>query len=421
MAENGLAMSEEQMNLSSLEFWSLPKEARDRAYAHLRQNRPIAYFEEPDWMFTSDGRGFFAVTKYDDVFSISRNPTLFCSGRGAVSIPDLPPQFLEFFGSMINTDDPRHSHLRKLVLRAFTPRRIEILDQRIEELAESLISDIAKKEEVDFVAEAASILPLKIICEMMGVPSEYEKYVLDRSNIILGALDDEFLPVGKSVEESLIVAAVELTALMEEIGKDRIANPRDDITTSLVTASVDGEALSASELASFFILLVVAGNETTRNAIAWGMHALEQFKDQRQLWFSDFEANSVTGVDEIVRWSSPVIFMRRTATAATKVRGVDLVEGDKLLLMYGSANRDEERFSNPDNFDVTRKESRHLGFGGYGPHQCLGAHLARRELHAIFSEVARVMPDYEVVGEPSYLFSNFINGIKHLHVRPNAR
>ena len=419
MADSISGLQDEEMDLASLSFWALPKEKRDLVFAHLRQNRPIAYFDEPDWMFTSDGRGFYAVTKYDDVFSISRNPTLFCSGRGAVSIPDLPPQFLEFFGSMINTDDPRHGHLRKLVLRAFTPRRIEILDQRIEELAESLISDVAKNDEVDFVAEAASILPLKIICEMMGVPSEYEKYVLDRSNIILGALDDEFLPVGKSVEESLIVAAVELTALMEEIGKDRIANPRDDITTSLVTASVEGEALSASELASFFILLVVAGNETTRNAIEWGMYALAQFREQREIWFSDFEANSVTAVDEIVRWSSPVIFMRRTATAATKIRGVDLVEGDKLLLMYGSANRDEERFSNPDDFDVTRKESRHLGFGGYGPHQCLGAHLARRELHAIFSEVSKVMPDYRVVGEPSFLFSNFINGIKHLRVRPN--
>ncbi len=420
MGQYNSGVDETEINLSSLGFWSLPKESRDHAFAQLRQKRPIAYFDEPDWMFTSDGRGYYAVTKYDDVFSISRNPTLFCSGRGAVSIPDLPPQFLEFFGSMINTDDPRHSHLRKVVLRAFTPRRIELLDQRIEQLAKTLISDVSQRESVDFVAEAASILPLKIICEMMGVPADYEKYVLDRSNIILGALDEEFLPAGKTVEESLIVAAVELTALMEEIGKDRIANPKDDITTSLVTASVDGEALSASELASFFILLVVASNETTRNAIAWGMHCLDRFRDQRDLWFSDFEAISATGVDEIVRWSSPVIFMRRTATTATSIRGVELAEGDKLLLLYGSANRDEEKFTDPDSFIVTRKESRHLGFGGYGPHQCLGAHLARRELHAIFSEVSQVMPNYEVVGEPSYLFSNFINGIKHLEVKPNA-
>ena len=408
----------DEIDISSLEFWALPLEVREAAFAKLRRERPLAYFDEPQWSFVLDGVGYWAVTKYDDVMAVSRNPQLYCSGRGAVSIPDMPPLFLEFFGSMINTDDPRHAYLRRVVLRAFTPKRLERLEERINSLAAELVHKVCEEEEADFVSAAASRLPLRIICEMMGVPREKEDYVLERSNIILGAMDEEFVPSERAVDEALIMAAVELTALMEEIGKDRIGNPTDDVTSALVNAEVGGEALTASELASFFILLVVAGNETTRNAITWGMWALDQFRDQRERWISDFEGLAPTAVEEIVRWASPVIFMRRTLTREATLRGVDLKEGDKLLLMYGSANRDEEHFADPYRFDVGRQDNRHLGFGGYGPHFCLGAHLARREINAMFKEVLARMPDYEVVGEPPRLTSNFINGIKHLRVRP---
>ncbi len=409
----------DEIDISSLEFWALPLEVREAAFAKLRRERPLAYFDEPQWSFVLDGVGYWAVTKYDDVMAVSRNPQLYCSGRGAVSIPDMPPLFLEFFGSMINTDDPRHAYLRRVVLRAFTPKRLERLEERINSLAAELVHKVCEEEEADFVSAAASRLPLRIICEMMGVPREKEDYVLERSNIILGAMDEEFVPSERAVDEALIMAAVELTALMEEIGKDRIGNPTDDVTSALVNAEVGGEALTASELASsFFILLVVAGNETTRNAITWGMWALDQFRDQRERWISDFEGLAPTAVEEIVRWASPVIFMRRTLTREATLRGVNLKDGDKLLLMYGSANRDEEQFADPYRFDVGRQDNRHLGFGGYGPHFCLGAHLARREINAMFKEVLARMPDYEVVGEPPRLTSNFINGIKHLRVRP---
>ena len=407
-----------EIDISSLEFWALPLEVREAAFAKLRRERPVAYFDEPQWSFVLDGVGYWAVTKYDDVMLVSRNPQVYCSGRGAVSIPDMPPLFLEFFGSMINTDDPRHAFLRRVVLRAFTPKRLERLEERIGSLAKELVHEVCEQEEIDFVSAAASRLPLRIICEMMGVPREKEDYVLERSNLILGAMDEEFVPRDRAVDEALIMAAVELTALMEEIGKDRIGNPTDDVTSALVNAAVDGEALTASELASFFILLVVAGNETTRNAITWGMWALDQFRDQRDRWRSDFEGLAPTAVEEIVRWASPVIFMRRTLTRDSTLRGVDLHEGDKVLLMYGSANRDEEHFADPYRFDVGRQDNRHLGFGGYGPHFCLGAHLARREINAMFKEVLARMPDYAVVAEPPRLTSNFINGIKHLRLRP---
>ena len=410
----------DEIDISSLEFWALPLEVREAAFAKLRRERPVAYFDEPQWSFVLDGIGYWAVTRYDDVMQVSRNPQLYCSGRGAVSIPDMPTAFLEFFGSMINTDDPRHAYLRRVVLRAFTPKRLARLEERINSLSAELVEGVCEKEEVDFVSAAASRLPLRIICEMMGVPKEREDFVLERSNIILGAMDTEFVPPERAVDEALITAAVELTALMEEIGKDRIGNPTDDVTSALVNAEVGGEALTAAELASFFILLVVAGNETTRNAIAWGMWALDQFRDQREHWRADFETLAPTAVEEIVRWASPVIFMRRTVTQRTRLGGVGLNEGDKVLLMYGSANRDEEHFADPYRFDVGRQDNRHLGFGGYGPHFCLGAHLARREINAMFREVLARMPDYQVVGEPPRLSSNFINGVKHLNLRPGT-
>jgi len=207
---------------------------------------------------------------------------------------------------------------------------------------------------------------------------------------------------------------MELTALMEDIAKHKLENPGDDLTTSLITTNVDGEALTHGELASFFILLVVAGNETTRNAITHGVLALTEHPDQKAIWMADVDGVSATAVDEIVRWGSPVIWMRRTATQDVTVNGYDYHEGDKVLLYYASANRDESVFENPFAFDVRRNPNPHLGFGAAGPHFCLGAHLARREVTVMFRELFRRLPDLRAVGAPDRLQSNFVNGIKHL-------
>ncbi len=408
----------DEIDLSTLDFWQLPLSLREGALETLRRTNPVAHFDDPAWMLLSeDEGGFWTVTRHADVMTVSRDPKVFSSARGAVSIPDLPQEFIEFFGSMINTDDPRHGVLRRVVSRAFTPKRLAQIESRIGALAYDLVEECANYKEVDFVSKVASNLPLRIICEMMGVPDDKAQFVLERSNIILGALDSEYVSPETPIDTAILTAALELVSLMEEIGKDRIGSPLDDVTSALVNASVEGESLSASELASFFILLVVAGNETTRNAISWGMVALDENPDQRSLLRSNLDALLPFAVEEIVRWSSPVIFMRRTTTQPTTALGVPLSEGEKVLLLYGSANRDEDVFEDPYSFRVDRVDNHHLGFGGYGPHFCLGAHLARRELAALFKEVMSQMPNYEVVGEPDRLRSNFINGIKHLHVR----
>ena len=276
------------------------------------------------------------------------------------------------------------------------------------------MDDVADRGSCDFVVDVAARLPLEIICNMMGVPESDFGTVFRASNVILSEGDPEYIPEGDDVVAAFMMAAQELALLMQALGEDRLKSPTDDLTSALVNAEVDGERLTMGELASFFILLVVAGNETTRNAISHGLWALSCRPDQRAAWAADFEGVAPTAVEEIVRWATPVTWMRRTAVCDYKLRDVELHEGDKLLLFYNSANRDEEVFSSPLEFDVRRQPNDHVGFGGPGPHFCLGAHLARREITVMFRELFRRMPDIAAVNEPVRLRSSFINGIKHL-------
>jgi cytochrome P450 len=251
----------------------------------------------------------------------------------------------------------------------------------------------------------------------MGIPRSQESFIFDRTNVILGLGDPEYVPdqTEAGIVGALLGAAQDLSLLITELGEARIAEPKDDLTTALVTAEVDGESLSPSELASFFILLVVAGNETTRNAISHGLLALTEHEDQMAAWQADFDGLAPTAVEEIVRWATPVIHFRRTVTQdGVRIGDQELSEGDKVVLWYASANRDAAVFEDPFRFDLARTPNDHLGFGGPGPHFCLGAHLARREITVMFRELFRRMPDLRAAGEPVRLRSNFINGIKHL-------
>jgi cytochrome P450 len=262
----------------------------------------------------------------------------------------------------------------------------------------------------DFVEAFAAPLPLQIICEMMGIPAEDEARVFAWTNVIMGAGDPDY---GGTLE-NLMTNSMEMFRYANELGEDRRAHPRDDIASSLMQAELDGERLTAQEFGSFFILLVVAGNETTRNAISHGMKALTDFPDQRRTWWDDFDRVSRNAVEEIVRWASPVIHFRRTTSADTEIRGQRIAAGDKVVLWFNSANRDEEQFERADTFDVRRYPNNHLGFGGGGPHFCLGASLARREIAVMFDEIHRRLPGLEVTGPPAMLQSNFINGIKSM-------
>jgi cytochrome P450 len=262
----------------------------------------------------------------------------------------------------------------------------------------------------------AATLPLRIIVDMMGIPRSQERFIFDRTNVILGLADDEYVPdqTEAGIMTALLGAAQDLAALVTELGEARLKDPQNDLTSALITAEVDGESLTPAELASFFVLLVVAGNETTRNAIAHGLVALTEHPDQRDAWMADFDAMAPAAVEEIVRWATPVIHFRRTCTQDARIGDQELHEGDKVVLWYASANRDAAVFDDPYAFDLRRTPNDHLGFGGPGPHFCLGAHLARREITVMFRELFRRMPDLRAAGEPVRLQSSFINGIKHL-------
>ncbi|CAN5647115.1 MAG: cytochrome P450 [Ilumatobacteraceae bacterium] len=402
-------------DIATFEFWSADRAAREEAFRQLRDRPGLAFL--PEMVFEDSpfpvGPGYWSLARYEDVWAASRNPELFCSGQGS-NIGDLPQELNEFFGSMINMDDPKHFRLRSIVSKGFTPREVARVEGYVKVKAAAVVDRMLEQHpdrQCDFVEAIAAPMPLEIICEMMGIPDGDRQRIFHWTNVILGAGDLEF----GGTYEALMTAALEMFAYAQALGEDRRAHPVDDITSMLMQAEVDGDRLTAQEFGSFFILLVVAGNETTRNAISHGMKALTDHPDQRQRWWDDWDGATRTAVEEIVRWASPVIHFRRTATADTVLGGQAIATGDKVVLWYCSANRDERAFADPFTFDVTRPlQAVQVGFGAGGPHFCLGANLARREIGVMFDELRRRVPTLEITGEPDYLHSNFINGIKRL-------
>ena len=409
----------DDIDLSDMAFWALPLREREQAFAVLRAERPLAHFDEPDFSDSSlptspSGRGYRAATRHADVTEISRHPEIYCSGQGAISIIDVPEEMVEFFAGMISTDNPRHARLRRIVSSAFSPRRINSIVEGIEEVAGRLIDQVADRGACDFATDLSAPLSLEIICDMMGLPASEHATVFRCSNLITSSGDPEYLAPGEDPLGAMINAGTELAGLLTELSAFRKDRPTDDLTTALISTNIEGEALTASEVASFFILLLTAGNETTRNSLSHAMVAFADYPDQRALWQADPVGVAATGVDEIVRWASPVNWMRRTVTQETVLSGEELHPGDKVLLFYGSANRDEAVFEDPYRFDVLRSPNPHVGFGAAGPHFCLGAHLARREIDVMIRELFLRLPDIEVSGAPVQAYSRFVNGIKHL-------
>jgi cytochrome P450 len=316
---------------------------------------------------------------------------------------------------MINMDAPKHTKLRLIVNRGFTPRQVAKIEASVRQQATEIVDRVAPMGECDFVSEIAAALPLQIICDMMGIPREDTKMIFEYTNVILGVGDPEYV----TSMEDLMGAGMGLFNYGLALAQDRLDNPRDDITSSLMHAEVEDESgvkhrLTTGELGSFFLLLVVAGNETTRNAISHGMLALTNNPEERARWQADLDAVSPTAVEEIVRWATPVINFRRTASRDTVVGGQEIKAGQKVVMFYNSANRDELQFPDPFRFDVIRQPNEHVGFGAGGPHFCLGANLARREIRVMMEEILQRLPDLEISGPPDYLQSNFIHGIKRM-------
>jgi cytochrome P450 len=405
----------DDIQLGELEQWMRPD--REGIFAKLRAERPVSFHAEPvpppDVPFPQ-GPGFWALTRYADVMQASRDPETFHSAPSS-TIGDIPPEIAEWLGSIINMDAPKHTRLRLIVNRGFTPRQIAKIEDSVREQAREIVDRVAPLGECDFVSEIAAALPLQVICDMLGAPRADHHRLFELTNVILGVGDPEYV---QTLEE-LMAAGMELFQYGLALAEQRLADPRDDITSTLMHAEVADESgekqrLTTSELGSFFLLLVVAGNETTRTAISHGLLELTRRPDQKQLWVDDFERVSPTAVEEIVRWATPVIHFRRLATRDAVIGGQEIRAGQKVVLFYNSANRDERAFPDPFRFDVTRTPNEHVGFGAGGPHFCLGANLARREIKVMFEELFRRIPDIAASGDPDMLQSAFIHGIKRM-------
>ncbi|MCY3888892.1 MAG: cytochrome P450, partial [bacterium] len=324
------------------------------------------------------------------------------------------PEFNEYFNSIIAMDDPRHARLRRLVSAGFTPRMLDRLESSIYDQARLIVDEVCEQGECDFVTEVAARLPLRIVCDLMGIPASEHDFVFDQTNVILGAADEEYVPESTDLVTAILIAGEALSNLMDEVAESKVGVDSGDLTSILVNAEVDGEKLTRAELASFFVLLVVAGNETTRNSTSWGLVYLTDHPDQRRIWTDDFEGVAASAVEEIVRFASPVSYMRRTALCDTELEGQKIEEGDMVAMSYICANRDTSVFDDPHTFNVLRDPNPHIGFGGPGPHFCLGAHLARRQIKVMFRELFTRIGDIRATGEPEPLSSAFIHGIKHL-------
>jgi cytochrome P450 len=406
-----MAIDLEHFDLGSLEFWDHPAEERDRAFAILRRDAPVSHHHPPDNLLEVeeiDERGYWAVVRYEDIRYVSRNPEIFCSGQGT-QFGDAPPEMLEASQSFLAMDAPRHTKLRGLVSSAFTPRQVKRIEDGIRERAGQIVDEAAPTGGGDFVALIAKRLPLWTISDMMGIPDADRERVVDAADTLVTAADPE-VAGDKSPLEALGAALWTLTEFATELAAHRERNPGDDLMTGLVQAEIDGDKLTHAEIGAFFVLLSVAGNDTTRHTTSHAMRALTVHPDQRKLVLE----NPATAVEELVRWATPVLTFRRTATRDVELHGQQIGEGEKVVLFYHSGNRDEDVFEDPWRFDVTRDPNHHVGFGGGGPHYCLGASLARTQLRSIFTELLTRLPDIEA-GEPEMFKSaSFIHGIKRM-------
>lgn len=408
------------IDLSSPAFWARPLVEREAAFAGLRRLPEPRFFAEPDIPFAEAGPGYYALVKHADVVAASSNPAIFSSAASAISITDLPREYNEFSGSMINMDDPSHCRLRRLVFRSFTQRTVAQLMAHMNAVAATITDDLIARRGGDFATEVAARLPLTVICDLMGIPAGYRGYVGERSDIIMGGIDPDYAVIGelgvdeRRTADQMLTAALELAQLVGDLAAAFRRQPADNVISLMCQPDSDGDCLTDQEIASFFILLVIAGYETTKNAISHGLLLLSASPGQRALWASDFDRYAHGAVEEIIRLSSPIIWMRRTLTQDFQLGDCQLGAGDKLLLFYWSANRDEEVFTESHRFDITRDPNPHVAFGAAGHHFCLGARLARAQVTTMFRELLRRAPDLRPCGEPGLLLSSFISGIKTL-------
>lgn len=400
-------------HVTGLDFWSRTAEEREETFKLLRDEDPVSWQPPMEGsLMPPENDGVWVVTRHEHISEVSKNPQVFCSGQG-FQFEEVPSDINEAAGSFLGMDDPRHAALRKLVSSAFTPRQIAKIDDQIRNQARIIVDDMIAKGEGDFVETVSKRLPMWTINEMIGLESQElrEKQAHHADGMVSWA--DEDVAAGREPGAVLNESLVALLEMGFEFAEQRRAHPKADLMTNLVQAEVDGQRLTDEEIASFFVLLSVAGNDTTRNAITHTTLALQRFPEQRRLLLEDFEGRIGAAMDEFVRWATPVMTFRRTATQDTVLGDREIKEGEWVAMIYSSGNRDDRVFTNPRAFDITRSPNPHLAFGGGGAHFCMGHFVAKMQLREIFDQLLHRVPTLEV-GEPEYLVGNFVHAVKSL-------
>ncbi len=400
------------VDLSSRAFWSTTAAERERSYAVLRAERPVSWHPPvEDAMLTDpDDPGFWAVTRHADIVTVSRNNEVFLSGKG-VQFENYPEQLLETTQSFLAMDPPRHTRLRKLATAAFTPRQVRRIEDSIKASAKAIVDELrAAGSGADFVEHCAKELPLRTLSDMVGIPESERERVAHAADALVTANDPVCL-AGRAPLEVMFESVTYLHQVAGALAAERRERPGDDLFSSLVTAEVDGDRLTDAEVAAYFVLLSVAGNDTTRQTTSHALKALTDFQEQRAWLLEDLDNRIGTAVEEFIRYATPVMTFRRTAATDYELGGQTIRAGDKVAMFYAAGNWDETVFPDPDRLDLSRDPNPHLGFGGGGQHYCLGTHVARAQLRAMFGELLRQLPGIEA-GEPEYVAGSFIHGIR---------
>jgi cytochrome P450 len=402
------------IDLSSRAFWATTAAERERSFAVLRAERPVSWHPpvEDALMQDPDDPGYWAVTRRADIVSVSRNNEVFLSGKGVI-FENVPVELLEASQSFLAMDPPRHTKLRKLVSAAFTPRQVRRIEDSIKSNAKTIVEELrAAGSGADFVDRCAKELPIRTLSDMVGIPESEREHMAHATDAMVSWADPAYLD-GRNPLEVLVENQMYVHQVAGALAAERREHPGEDLFSGLVNAEVDGDRLSDADVAAFFVLLAVAANDTTRQTTSHAMKALTDFPDQRAWLLEDFDNRIGTAVEEFVRWATPVMTFRRTAAMDVDLGGQTIRAGEKVVMFYPSGNWDSEAFDHPERFDLGRNPNPHVGFGGGGVHFCLGAHVARAQLRAIFGELLRQLPEIQA-GDPTYVAGNFIHAVRSM-------
>ncbi|GAA1750382.1 cytochrome P450 [Aeromicrobium alkaliterrae] len=401
------------VSVSPVSFWAKTAEEREESFKILRAERPLSWHPPLEGgLMPPENDGVWVATSHELITEISKHPEIFCSGEG-FQFEEVPEDILTAAGSFLGMDAPQHGRMRKLVSAAFTPKQVAKIHAQIKDQSARIVDGLLAQKEGDFVAQVSKKLPMWTIYEMVGLEDDARREEAAHHADGMVSWADEEVAAGREPGEVLTDSLVSLLMLGMDLAAERRAHPKADLWTNLVEVEVDGAKLTDEEIGSFFVLLSVAGNDTTRNSISLTMRALQQFPDQKQLLLDDYDGRIVTAIEEFVRWVSPVMTFRRTATQDTVLGGHDIKAGEWVAMVYSSGNRDERAFDRPELFDITRNPNPHVGFGGGGPHYCMGNFVAKMQLRELFDQLLHRAPTLQL-GEPSYLTGNFVRAVKSM-------